>query len=234
VEGFVCKGIFPTLFEPGMKVKYLLFFIILLTSFSCKKDKVEACVFATPDNPYVGQPVTVVNCSENFKQSFIDFDDGTPQVLVNNTIVKQYYFTRTYSISVESFSSDNNSTESATSNFSLEVRSPNQEDLLGEWTLYRFLGHDESFPTTNEAIFASKIIERTDLNYRTQLLRDSVAIIENLNGSFKDTTTWYFSEPGKIQLDTHSTQVVTFYNDTMIILAPYRFGFSLNYYSRNR
>lgn len=181
---------------------------------------------------YVGNSFTAHNCSENFKQSFINFDDGTNQVLVNNSYAKTYYFTGNYNMTIETFSSNNNDIEAFTANFNVNVKSPEKKDLLGEWRAYHFVGYDETFPTLNENIFDNTIVEDINQNFKVVFNENSTASLKDLEGTYNKTVQWYFIEPGKMQMDTLISEIISYRNDTMIILSPYRHGFSLNYMAR--
>ena len=205
---------------------------------SCNKSP-KACLFVSTATPYVGEPIKITNCSKKYSQSLIEFGDGTPPLTIKGNASHTYYFKKRYILSLTVYNSTSKDVYEAGKKLPINPIVPSSDEINGHWKHYRLSAYDNVFFNENENVFNAELKYDSiiSLDYSFIKADDSLIITNskpNPASNLQVARSWKQLESEKYLIGSDTAQVISYYQDTMIMVMPYKYGYTLGYFSRTR
>ena len=205
--------------------------IIILFS-SCKKEP-EACLSVSNNTPWVGEPVTFTNCSKNYNQSLLNFGDDAPPLTIKGNASHTYYFSKPYTAELFVYNSDNKDVLEDQANQIIVPQEPKQNEINGKWLNYKLSGYDNVFFTENGNVFSGEIKFDSTISehYTFDASNETVTILHDKSKRI-ERYTWTFDTSNKMFIGKEPITPIVYQRDTLVLVLPYKYGYTLGYFSR--
>lgn len=206
---------------------------LLITLFSSCKKEPEGCLSVSNNTPWVGEPVIFTNCSKNYNQSLLNFGDDAPPLTIKGNASHTYYFSKPYTAELFVYNSDNKDVLEDQANQIIVPQEPKQNEINGKWLNYRLSGYDNVFLTENANVFSGEVkfdsivVEHYTFDSATETLTIAHEKTKKI-----ERYSWSYDGSNRMFIGKEAITPIYYQKDTLVLLLPYKYGYTLGYFSR--